>query len=310
MDYRKLGNSGLKLSALSLGSWLTLGDAVDEPGAQKIIDTAIGNGINFFDMADAYAHGEAEKQLGKLLKSHKRSQLVLSSKLFWPMSDDPNDRGLSRKHIFESVHRSLNNLETDYLDIYFCHREDTETPIEETVMAMDDLIRQGKILYWGTSMWSLRTLKKAVSFANKHCLHAPVVEQPPYNLLERWVEKKTSNYKRLGIGLVSWSPLAGGVLTGKYATGIPSGSRGDTTDWIKDQLSEKNLAKTRAFSLLATEMNIKPAQLALAWLLQNQAISSIITGASNAEQLEGNLKAIDVTIPDGINQKILKLFPV
>jgi voltage-dependent potassium channel beta subunit len=309
VDYRRLGNSGLKLSALSLGSWLTLGDAVDKPNAQKIIDTAIGSGVNFFDLADAYAHGGAEKQLGGQLKNHTRSQLVLSSKLFWPMSDDPNDCGLSRKHIFESVHRSLNNLETDYLDIYFCHREDTETPIEETVMAMDDLIRQGKILYWGTSMWSLHTLKKAVSFAKKHCLHAPVVEQPPYNLLERWIEKKTSSYKRLGIGLVSWSPLAGGLLTGKYADGIPSGSRGDKTDWIKDQLDEKNLVKVRAFSLLAVEMNIKPAQLALAWLLQNQAINSVITGASSEKQLESNLKAADVTIPNDINQKILKLFP-
>jgi voltage-dependent potassium channel beta subunit len=309
MIYRNLGQCGLKISALSLGSWLTIGDSIDQRSAQNIVNTAIDSGINFFDMADGYANGEAEKQMGALLKLKTRSQLVLSSKVFWPMSDDPNDTGLSRKHIVESIDRSLKNLTMDYLDLYFCHREDPNTPIEETVMAMDDLIRQGKILYWGTSMWRIGSLKKAIKFARKHGLHAPVVEQPPDNLLERWIEKKQGNLHKLGLGLVTWSPLAGGMLTGKYNLGSPLGSRGEKTQWLSKYQNEKTLNKITEFSDIASQMNTQPSQLALAWLLQNQHISSLITGASGVEQLQQNLGALTISIPDAINRKLLKIFP-
>lgn len=309
MQYRSLGKSGLKVSALSLGSWLTIGDRVNKATAEAIINTAIAGGVNFFDLADGYANGAAERHTGVILKNQTRTKLVISSKVFWPQSDDPNDCGLSRKHIFESIDRSLKNIAIDYLDIYFCHREDPNTPLEETVMAMDDLVRQGKILYWGTSMWNIKTLKKAITFANKHGLHAPVVEQPPYNLLERWIEKKQGHYHKLGIGLVTWSPMAGGLLTAKYLNGKPEGSRGAVSNWLDQYMDTASLEKVKQFAELAAQINVQPGQLALAWLLQNSHVSSIITGASSAQQLQQNLAALDISIPSEINKKILKLFP-
>ena len=216
MEYRRMGESGLRLSALSLGGWLTFGGSVDEATTGEVVRTAIDSGVNFIDLADVYARGRAEQVVGTLLSDYPRADLVISSKLFWPMSDNPNDRGLSRKHIMESVERTLKNLGSDYLDIYFCHREDPDTPLGETIRAMDDLVRQGKILYWGTSVWGAERLHEAWRLAGRHELYPPLVEQPRYSLLHRGVEKTVlPTASRLGMGLAVWSPLAGGGLTGK-----------------------------------------------------------------------------------------------
>ncbi len=215
MEYRRLGNSGLKVSALSLGGWTTFGGSVlDQEITRQIIVKAYESGINFFDIADIYARGEAEKMMGAVLQEFPRHTLVISSKVFWPMSDDVNDRGLSRKHIMESIDKSLERIGADYLDLYFCHRYDPETPLEETVRAMDDLVRQGKILYWGTSEWSGAQIAEAVGLARRYNLYPPQVEQPQYNLLHRRIEKEIIPVTSPnGMGLVTWSPLASGLLT-------------------------------------------------------------------------------------------------
>ena len=228
MEHRRLGNTGLKVSAVSIGGWLTFGKSVDEEATRRISRAAIDGGVSFVDLADVYGpDGAAERTVGAILPDYRRSALVISSKVFWPTGEGPNDRGLSRKHIMESCERSLKRLGTDYIDLYFCHREDPETPLEETARAMDDLVRQGKILYWGTSCWSASTLLKTHALAGLRGLYAPVVEQPRYNLLRRDVERRVMPVaKRLGMGLVVWSPLASGALTGKYDEGVPEGSRG------------------------------------------------------------------------------------
>jgi voltage-dependent potassium channel beta subunit len=310
VEYRRVGKSGLKISAISLGTWQTFGDRLDRTTAAQILRTAVDGGVNFLDLADGYARGAAEQIVGELLGDYRRSQFVLSSKLFWPMSDDPNDRGLSRKHIVESIERTLQNLRTDYLDIYFCHRADPETPLDETMRAMDDLVHQGKILYWGTSMWQPRALKQTYKLANSHHLYAPIVEQPPYNLLERWIEKRVlPTARRLGMGLVVWSPLAGGVLTGKYSDGIPEDSRGASKDGnVRRHLNEQSLQRVRRLSILAEGLGVAPGQLALAWLLQHEEITSVVTGATRSAQMESNLAAILIKIPNEINREICRIF--
>jgi aryl-alcohol dehydrogenase-like predicted oxidoreductase len=283
---------------------------LDLAESKQLLHAAVEEGINFIDLADSYAHGAAERAVGEFLPEFRRSDLVISSKVFFPMSDDPNDRGLGRKHIMASVDRSLENLQTDYLDIYFCHREDRETPIEETLRAMDDLIHQGKILYWGTSLWHPRRLRTVHSLARKNRLVPPIVEQPPYNLLERWIEKRVAPMaEKLGMGLMVWSPLAGGVLTGKYNEGIPEESRAATGDWVRRYLNDGNVERTRRFCDLAAEIQVDPAQLALAWLLRRSVVSSVITGASSVRQLRSNAAAAGVEIPKEIDRKINRLFP-
>lgn len=310
MKYRKLGSSGLKVSEVSLGGWITFGGTIDDQAARSIVRKAVDGGVNFIDLADVYARGEAERVVGRMLADFNRQNLILSSKLFWPMSDDPNDRGLSRKHIVQSVERSLKNLGTDYLDIYFCHREDPETPLEETARAMDDLVHQGKVLYWGTSVWTAGALEKSHKLADKRNLYAPQVEQPPYNLMERGVEKDVLPMAaKLGMGVVVWSPLAGGLLTGKYNDGIPENSRATTTNWLDGKLTEDNLERLRRFSAIAAELEIRPEQLALAWVLDHPEISSVITGATNVDQVENNLRAVDVELPKEARKELEKLFP-
>ena len=309
MEYRRVGESGLRVSQLSIGGWLTFGGDVDEKATGDILRCALDGGMNFIDLADAYARGGAEIATGKAIADIPRHQLVISSKLFWPMSDDPNDRGLSRKHIMESVERSLRNLGTDYLDIYFCHREDPETPLDETVRAMDDLVRQGKILYWGTSVWEARSLRKAHAVARRTNAVPPIVEQPQYNLLERSIERRVlPAARRLGMGVVVWSPLAGGLLTGKYNDGVPSGSRGDTTRWLEKNLTEENLQRVRAFTALAQETGCEPAALALAWLAAQPGISSVITGATSVKQVESNLRACDVNVTPELDRAVSQIF--
>jgi voltage-dependent potassium channel beta subunit len=309
MEYRRLGTSGLKVSAISLGAWINYGSAVTQDNtAEKIIHLAVDRGINFLDVADIYATGAAEEVVGRAIRGMKRSDLVISTKAFWPMSENVNDRGLSRKHIVESVNKSLKRFDLEYVDIFFCHRFDPETPVEETVRAIDDLIRQGKIHYWGTSMWTADNIDDAVEAVQAVNANRPVVEQPLYNMLDREVVEGPleAAMARHGMGLVVWSPLAQGVLTGKYNAGIPEDSRYNHVDkeWFSKQLTEDRLSRVRQITALAQEMGTTPAALAIAWTLHNPHVASAIIGATRPEQLEGNLAALDVKITDEVNARI------
>jgi voltage-dependent potassium channel beta subunit len=299
MDYRRLGNAGMKVSAVSLGAWITFGGSLEDNTAEQIIGTAIDGGINFIDTADAYAKGEAERVVGQAIKGYDRSKLVISSKLYWPQSEDPNDRGLSRKHIMASIDKSLQRLGTDYLDIYFCHRYDHETPLEETVRAMDDLVHQGKILYWGTSVWSAAQIESAVGVAQQYNLYRPQVEQPRYNMLDRHIEEEIMPVAaKHGMGFTVWSPLAQGILTGKYNDGIPEDSRAAENEGLQRDLNEETLDKVRRLTAIAGDHHLTMAQLALAWILRRPEISSVITGASKISQVESNLKAAEAKLDE------------
>ncbi|MGM0575926.1 MAG: aldo/keto reductase family protein [Myxococcota bacterium] len=309
MDVRFVGNSGLKVSEIAIGGWLTFGASVDGHTAADILDRAVDGGVNYVDLADVYARGEAERVVGEWLKARTRHHLVLASKAFWPMSEDPNDRGLSRKHVMESVEGSLRRLGTDYLDLYYCHRYDPDTPLEETVRAMDDLVRQGKILYWGTSVWSADQLAEAHRICEASGYHRPVVEQPRYNLLDRHVEEGILDAARgLGMGVAVWSPLAGGVLTGKYDDGVPEDSRGGRSDWLDDVLTERNLERTRRLSAMAEERGVRPEHLALAWVLDHPEITCTITGATRMAQVESNLRAAEVSLDAETRRALDDLF--
>lgn len=310
MEYRRLGSSGLKVSAVSIGGWLTFGKHVGEDDTARILAAAIDHGVSFVDLADAYGGGAAEEAVGKALADVRRSSLVISSKCFWPTGPGPNDRGLSRKHVFESVEASLKRLRTDYLDLFFCHREDPETPLEETVRALDDLIKQGKILYWGTSCWGAGTLLKTHALCGLRGHYAPVVEQPRYNLLVRGIESRVMPVaSRLGMGLVCWSPLAGGALTGKYDDAVPEGSRGAETEWLDEYLTDETRPRLRRFSALAREVGMTPAQLALAWCLRREEVSSVITGATKVAHIESNAEAAGRELPDDVLDELDQLFP-
>ena len=307
MEYRRLGNAGVKVSALSIGAWLTYGsDKVAFDTAEQCIRVAIDHGVNFIDVADIYAKGEAEKTVGKIIKDYTRSDLVVSTKTFWPMSDNVNDRGLSRKHITEAVEKSLKRFDTDYIDIFFCHRYDDNAPTEETVRTITDLMQQGKILYWGTSMWSAANLEEAVGIADRINTYRPTTEQPLYNMLDRdQVEGEVELVAaKHGIGLVVWSPLAGGLLTGKYNNGIPAGSRADTHEWMQRGITPERVEKVKKLAPLAAEMGTTLPALALAWAMKNPVVSSVITGATKPEQVVENMKALEVVITDEINEKI------
>ena len=305
MIYRRVGMSGLKVSAISIGAWLTYGsDKMAFEASKNCIRTAIESGINFIDCADAYARGGAEKAVGEIVKDYDRQKLVISTKAYWPQSDDINDRGLSRKHIFESVEKSLRNFDMDYVDIFFCHRYDKDTPTEETVRALEDLIRQGKILYWGTSMWLASQIEEAVAAADKYNAYRPVVEQPRYNMLDRdLVEGELEQaLDKFAIGAVVWSPLAQGLLTGKYEKGIPEGSRGDESGG--DNFSDDRIAKANEISKLAREYGYEPSALALAWAMAHPNVDSVITGATKPSHIESNLKALDVVLSAELQHKI------
>ena len=293
VHYRKLGCSGLKVSEVSIGAWLTYGGSVADARAVRCLRHAVEHGINFIDVADVYSGGRAESLVGRAIEGYDRHKLVISSKVFWPMSEDINDRGLSRKHIHESVHGSLKRLGTDYLDLYFCHRYDPETPLEETVRAMDDLVHQGKVLYWGTSLWSADQLRLADQLCRAGGYYRPQVEQPRYNMFDREIEANQvlEAASALGMGLVVWSPLAQGLLTGKYNEGLPDGSRGKETRWLKRLLTEPNLAKVRRLTALANELGMTTAQLALGWCLRRPEISSVIMGATSTGHVDDNLAA-------------------
>lgn len=313
MHYRRLGRSGLKISEISLGSWVTFGSQVDEFTSIELMQAAYDSGINFFDNADIYANGQAEVVMGRALKNIPREGLVISSKVFWPTMPGPNGRGLSKKHITESVNASLKRLGTDYIDLYFCHRFDPDTPIDEIVFTMDNLVRQGKILYWGTSEWRAWQVSAAFAAAMQHHLSPPSMEQPQYNMFHRRrVEMELSSLcKEYGLGLTTWSPLYYGVLSGKYNDGIPAGSRAsmDSMAWIRDRITPERVEIVRQLSGIADDLHITTAQLAIAWLLRRKEISSVITGATNLKQLQDNIDSAEAVekLQDDILEQIEKI---
>lgn len=302
MEYKNLGRSGLKVSRLSLGSWITFGKQIENNIASKLMDLAYDKGVNFFDNAEIYADGESERVMGKILKDRKwkRDSYIVSSKAFFgDGGQKPTQKGLSRKHLTEACEAALKRLKMDYLDLYFCHRPDKETPIEETVWTMHNLILQGKILYWGTSEWSAQEIMEAHMFARQNQLIGPTMEQPQYNMLHREkVEAEFSQiYKTVGLGTTIWSPLASGILTGKYNENMPKDTRMNLQelDWIKNrQLVAENLKKVQKLTQFAKELDISMPQLAIAWCLKNENVSTAILGASKTSQLEENLKTLDV----------------
>lgn len=311
MPYRNVGSSGLKVSALALGGWTTYGGTVkDQSVVAHIIQRAVEAGINYFDIADIYAKGESEKIMGACLAQYPRHELVLATKVFWPMSDDINDRGLSRKHIYESLHKSLQRMKTDYVDMYFCHRYDPETPLEETIRIMDDLIHQGKVLYWGTSEWTGEQIDEAIRICDRYQFYKPIVEQPQLSLLakDKFEEDTQACAIRNNIGLVTWSPLASGMLSGKYDQGITQG-RLAKMDWIKDTFyTEANITKVKELRKIAEELKCSRSQLAISWVLNQKAVSSVILGATSVAQLEENLNSLLVPFSYDVDSKLKKLF--
>lgn len=312
MHYRQLGKWGVRVSEISLGSWLTAGTSVDEKASSDLLHYAFEKGVNFFDTANVYGHGAAELVWGKAIQSLHRDSLFLATKVFFPMGKGPNDKGLSRKHIFSECHASLKRLNTDYIDLYQTHRFDPETPLLELVRAMDDLVRQGKILYWGVSEWPSEKIDQVVNLAHEINAHPPVSNQPLYNMLHRNIEEAVIPVSwQHGMGQVCFSPLAQGVLTGKYKPGhpIPADSRGAHSQnnafmLGRDLLSEDNLKKVAKLSALAQEHGITTAQLALAWCLRLKEVSSVIVGATKRAQLDDNLAASSVKLEEPILRAI------
>jgi len=312
LNYRRLGSAGLKISELSLGAWVTYGGQVGEDVALKCMSAAYDAGVNFFDNAEAYANGNAEIVMGNVIKKFgwAREGIVVSSKVFWG-GEGPNERGLSRKHVYEACRNSLKRLQLDYLDLFYCHRPDPTTPIEETVRAMDDLVHQGKILYWGTSEWSGADIMCAHAIARQYGLTPPQMEQPQYNMLHRdRVEKEyLPLYREIGLGTTIWSPLASGLLSGKYNNGIPSDTRAKLKgyEWLQEYvITPSNIEKVKKLQTIAKELSCTVAQLALAWCLKNPNVSSVITGATRPEQVVENMKAPEVVpkLSSEINEKI------
>jgi voltage-dependent potassium channel beta subunit len=300
MKYRRLGTSGLQISELSFGAWVTFAQQISQATAEKLMTIAYDSGVNFFDNAEAYANGKAEIVMGKILKRKgwPRDTFLVSSKVFWG-GDKPNQEGLSRKHVIEACHAALRRLQVDYLDLYFCHRPDPNTPIEETVRAMSDLVAQGKVLYWGTSEWSAEEITQAHEIARELRLVPPAMEQPQYNMFHRdRVEREYAPlYETLGLGTTIWSPLASGLLTGKYNDGDPGDTRISLKDyaWLRETFetdeARKRLAKVKRLAALAKNLGTTLPRLVLAWCLKNPRVSSVITGASKPEQVKENMKA-------------------
>lgn len=314
MQYRRLGSSGLQLSALSFGTWVTFGRQVDRDKARELLACAFDHGVNYFDSAETYAAGAAEAVMGDALADLRfpRDAYCVSSKVFFGAVDDPKptQRGLSRKHVTEACHQALKRLRVEYLDCFFCHRPDPDTPVAETVWAMDTLIRQGKVLYWGTSEWPADAIREAHAVAEKHHLHAPTMEQPQYNLLHRArVEVEYAPlYGEFGMGTTIWSPLASGVLTGKYIDGVPEGSRLALPQyqWLRERYTPADMARVARLLPIAKELGVSPAQFAIAWCLKNPNVSTVMLGATRREQLEENLGALDAIdkLDDGVMKQI------
>ncbi len=310
MTYNRLGRSGLKVSSLSYGSWVTFGDQQGIDAVQESMQAAWDGGCNFFDNAEVYANGTSESLMGEALQNlgWDRERYVISTKFYWGIVDDVNTKfTLNRKYLSQAIDRSLERLQLDFVDLAYCHRADPDTPIEETVWAMSDMVTQGKALYWGTSEWSADEIRAAWEIAERHHLHKPVVEQPEYNMFNRQrVEKEYARlYEDIGLGTTTWSPLAGGLLTGKYVDGIPEDSRASLKghDYLKDKLDDDSVvAVIKGVVAIAKELDCSPAQFALAWCASNPNVSSVITGASRVSQVTENMAAIEVV--DAITPEI------
>lgn len=310
MQYRRLGRTGLKVSEISLGSWLTYGKTVDNSQAIATIDKAYELGINFFDTANVYEAGKAEIVVGEALRKYPRESYVVATKVFWPMGSGVNDRGLSRKHVYEQANASLKRLGLDYVDIYYCHRYDPETPVDETLRTIEDLVRHGKVLYVGVSEWSAAQIQEALGTADHYLLDRIVVNQPSYSMLNRYIEPEILPLcERNGIAQVVFSPLAQGVLTGKYKPGqpLPTGSRATNNDintWMGPLLTDEVLTKVEKLGGLASELGISMSQLAIAWILRQPSVASALVGASRPEQVEENVKASGITLTKEVQDRI------
>ncbi|MFZ5367626.1 MAG: potassium channel beta subunit family protein [Spirochaetota bacterium] len=301
MEYRRLGSAGVKVSALSLGSWVTYGSQVDVDAAAAMLKAAYDQGVNFFDNAESYAGGKSEEIMGAALKKLglRRASYLVSTKFYWGLYEGPNEKNtLNRKYLMQAIDGSLARFGLDYVDLVFCHRPDPNTPMEEVVWAMNDMVASGKALYWGTSEWSAEEIRQAWEIADRRNLRKPQMEQPQYNLLFRdRVEKEYQRlYSDIGLGLTTWSPLASGILSGKYAKGIPAGSRLSLPgyEWLKDRFPQEVLSSVAALEPIARDLGGTPSQLAIAWCLRNPHVSTVITGASRLEQLQENMKALDL----------------
>lgn len=307
MEYRNLGKSGLKVSSLSFGSWITFGKNLDLDAARECMRIAYEAGVNFFDTAEVYANGIAEMILGELIKDYRRESLVISTKIFWG-GNGPNDEGLSHKHLMEGLHNSLKRLQLEYVDLLFCHRPDPNTPIEETVRAMDILVRSGKIFYWGTSEWSASQIEEAHRIARQIGATPPLMEQPEYHLFHRnrVEEEYRPLYEKYGMGTTIWSPLDSGILTGKYNAGIPAESRLARESYLQQRLSSQKIEKVKKLGKIAEQLDCSLAQLAIAWCLKNPRVSTVITGASSSHQMQENLAALGVVrqISEDVRQQI------
>lgn len=309
MKYRRLGRSGLKVSEISLGSWLTYGKSVEDDTATKTIRRAYELGINSFDSANVYEAGQGEKVMAKALSVFPRESYVITTKAFWPMGAGVNDRGLSRKHVFEQLHASLKRMQLDYVDIFYCHRYDPEAPVVETLRTIDDMIRQGKVLYAGVSEWTAAQIEEAVAVADRYLLDRIVVNQPVYNMINRYIEPEIIPVsEKYGIGQIVFSPLAQGVLTGKYRGGqIPEGTRASNPEInqpVQNLIASGVMAKVDALEDLAGELGIPFAKMALAWILRKPNVASALVGASRPEQIEANVKAVEVELSQDILDKI------
>lgn len=318
MQYRRLGKSGLKVSQLSFGSWVTFNNQMSLQPVTETMAAAREAGVNFFDNAEVYANGKSEELMGAALKELKWNRLtyLVSTKLYWGIVDAPNCKNtLNRKYLLESMTACLKRLQLDHVDLVYCHRPDSETPLEETVHAMHDMIQRGYALYWGTSEWSAEEIRAAWLIADRHGWHKPVVEQPQYNLFHRAkVEKEYARlYDDIGLGLTTWSPLASGILTGKYLDGIPQGTRGAMMGWVGEEAkrADRQVA-VRQFVSIAKELDGTPAQLAIAWCSSNPRVSTVITGASRLEQVQENMKALQLVpkLTEEIKAKLDAIFPL
>ncbi len=314
MNYRQVGQTGLKISEISYGTWLTFGNQVDAELGAALVRTALENGINYLDTADVYNQGQAEDMLGRVLPLYRRAEYVVATKAFWPMSDAVLNRGLSRKHIFDSIEASLERLKLRYVDLFYCHRFDPDTPLEETLQAIEDLIRLGKILYWGTSEWEADQIAQAWAICDARGWHPPIINQPIYNLLNRKIEHRIlPTTRRLGMGTAVFSPLAQGILTGKYTGGkIPENSRGAAKNlnmFMQGQLNDHELlARVDQLKPIAEKLGLTMSQLAIAFTLSTPGVTTAIIGASSAEQLVENMKASGVALPITVIEQLRTLF--